>query len=77
MHTRLGFVWFQQGVVRNQDRISLCNGPGCPGTHCVDQAGIELTGVPPESASQVLGLKLCATTPGFDFFFFFFFFFDQ
>jgi hypothetical protein len=37
------------------DRVSL-NSPGCPGTHFVDQAGLELKN-PPASASQVLGLK--------------------
>jgi hypothetical protein len=37
--------------------------PGCPGTHSVDQAGLELRKLP-ASASQVLGLKACATTPG-------------
>ncbi|GAB1292634.1 Major facilitator superfamily domain-containing 13B [Apodemus speciosus] len=31
--------------------------PGCPGTHSVDQTGLEL-GNPPASASQVLGLKV-------------------
>jgi hypothetical protein len=36
--------------------------PGCPGTHSVDQAGLELRN-PPASASQVLGLKVCVTTP--------------
>jgi hypothetical protein len=46
-----------------QDRVSLCS-PGCPGTHFVDQAGLELRN-PPASASQVLGLKACATMPGF------------
>jgi hypothetical protein len=40
------------------DRVSLCS-PGCPGTHIVDQAGLELRNA---SASQVLGLKACATT---------------
>jgi hypothetical protein len=35
--------------------------PGCPGTHFVDQAGLELRN-PPSSASRVLGLKACATT---------------
>jgi hypothetical protein len=35
--------------------------PGYPGTHSVDQAGLELRN-PPASASQVLGLKACATT---------------
>ena len=39
------------------DRVSLCS-PGWPGTHSVDQAGLELTN-PPASASQVLGLKAC------------------
>jgi hypothetical protein len=41
-------------------RVSLCS-PGCPGTHSVDQAGLELRNLP-ASASQVLGLKACATT---------------
>jgi hypothetical protein len=36
---------------------------GCPGTHFVDQAGLELRN-PPASASRVLGLKPCATMPG-------------
>jgi hypothetical protein len=44
-----------------RDRVSLYS-PGCPGTHFVDQAGLELRN-PPASASQVLGLKACATTP--------------
>jgi hypothetical protein len=42
-----------------RDRVSLYS-PGCPGTHCVDQAGLKLLN-PPASASQVLGLKVCAT----------------
>jgi hypothetical protein len=42
------------------DRVSLYS-PGCPGTHFVDQAGLELRNSP-ASASQVLGLKACATT---------------
>ncbi|GAB1300047.1 Mitogen-activated protein kinase 1 [Apodemus speciosus] len=46
--------------------VSLCS-PGCPGTHSVDQAGLELRN-PPASASQMLGLQACAaattaTTP--------------
>jgi hypothetical protein len=45
-----------------RDRASLYN-PGYPGTHFVDQAGLELRN-PPTSASQVLGLKECATMPG-------------
>jgi hypothetical protein len=47
------FVFFR-------DRVSLYS-HGCPGTHFVDQAGLELRN-PPASASQVLGLKVCATT---------------
>jgi hypothetical protein len=54
------FVCFWFLVFR--DRVSLCS-PGCPGTHFVDQAGLELRN-PPVSASQVLGLKMCATTAG-------------
>jgi hypothetical protein len=46
-----------------RDSVSLCS-PGCPGTHSIDQAGLELRN-PPASASRVLGLKACATTPGF------------
>jgi hypothetical protein len=61
-----------------QDRISLYS-PDCPGTHFVDQAGLELRN-PPASASRVLGLKTCTITPGkgrhgFSFLFFLSFFF--
>ena len=44
-----------------QDRVSLYI-PGCPGTHSVDQAGLELSN-PPAFLSRVLGLKECATMP--------------
>jgi hypothetical protein len=44
----------------SQDRVSLCS-PGCPGTHSVDQTGLELRNLP-ASASRVLELKACATT---------------
>ena len=47
------------------DRVSLCS-PGCPGAHSVDHTGLELRN-PPASASQVLGLKACATMPSFSF----------
>jgi hypothetical protein len=47
------FVCFETGFL-------LCS-PGCPGTHFVDQAGLELRNLP-VSASQVLGLKACTTT---------------
>ncbi|GAB1302020.1 E3 ubiquitin-protein ligase pellino homolog 3 [Apodemus speciosus] len=43
-------------------RVPLCS-PDCPGTHSVDQAGLELRNLP-ASASQVLELQACATTPG-------------
>ena len=43
------------------DRVSLCS-PSCTGTHSVDQDGLELRNVT-ASASQVLGLKTCATIP--------------
>jgi hypothetical protein len=42
-----------------RDRISLCS-PGCPETHSVDQACLELRN-PPASISQVLGSKACTT----------------
>ena len=45
------------------DRVSLYS-PGCPGTHFVDQAGLELRNLP-ASASRALGLKVCASTPVF------------
>jgi hypothetical protein len=45
-----------------RDRVSLCS-PGCPGTHSVDQAGLELRNLPASaSASQLLGFKACTTT---------------
>ena len=50
------FLFFFFLVFR--DRVSLYT-PGCPGTHFVDQAGLELRN-PPASASQVLGLKAWA-----------------
>jgi hypothetical protein len=49
-----------------QDRVFLCS-PGCPGTHSVDQVGLELRNLP-ASASQVLELKACATMPGLKYF---------
>jgi hypothetical protein len=43
-----------------QDKVSLCS-PGYPGTHSVDQIGLEFRNLP-ASASQVLGLTACTTT---------------
>jgi hypothetical protein len=59
-------LFFWGGV---QDRVSLYSS-GCPGTHFVHQAGIELRN-PPASASQVLGLKACATTARHMFFYYY------
>jgi hypothetical protein len=47
-----------------RDRVFLYS-PGCPGTHFVDQPGLELRN-PSASASRVLGLKACATMPGLE-----------
>jgi hypothetical protein len=47
---------------------------GCPGIYPLDQVSLELRDLLP-CASQVLGLKVCATTPRFCFVFFFFCFF--
>jgi hypothetical protein len=58
-----GFWFLVYGLVLVlvfQDRVSLCS-PGCPGTRSVDHVGLKLRN-PPTSASQVLGLKACATT---------------
>ena len=57
------FFFFFLLLLVFRDRDSLYS-PGCPGTHFVDQAGLKLRN-PPVSASRVLGLKACATTPGF------------
>jgi hypothetical protein len=65
----LGFLFlFFFVVVVVVLRNPLCS-PGCPGTHSVDQAGLELRNLP-ASASQVLGLKACATTAQQFFFFY-------
>jgi hypothetical protein len=64
------FIFWGVGVgVR--DTVSPCS-PGCPGTHFVDQAGLELRNLP-ASASQVLGLKACATTAHYIFLYAIFF----
>ena len=41
-----------------KDMVSVCSS-GCPGTHYVDWVGLA-----PASASQVVGLKVCASTLG-------------
>ncbi|GAB1289533.1 Developmentally-regulated GTP-binding protein 1 [Apodemus speciosus] len=43
------------------EELDIIYKAGCPGTHSVDQTGLELRN-PPASASQVLGLRVCVTT---------------
>ena len=50
----LPFFFLDFWICFFRDRVSLYS-PGCPGTHSVDQAGLELRNLP-ASASQVLGL---------------------
>jgi hypothetical protein len=56
----LSDIFFFFGFLRQCSLYS----PGYPGTHSVDQAGLELRN-PLASVSPVLGLKVCATTPSF------------
>jgi hypothetical protein len=49
-----------------RDKVSLYS-PGCPGTHFVDQADLELRNLS-ASASRVLGFKAFTTLPGLKFF---------
>ena len=56
----LGMGWGFGQLFFFRDRVSLCS-PGCPGTHSVDQAGLELRNLP-ASAPQVLGLRVFDTT---------------
>jgi hypothetical protein len=56
------FVLFCFVLFCFRDRVSL-RSPGCPGTHSVNQAGLELRNLP-ASASRVLGLKACTTAAG-------------
>jgi hypothetical protein len=54
----------EKGLKDLKDRLQPCrknNNKVSPGTHFVDQAGLELRNLP-VSASQLLGLKACATT---------------
>jgi hypothetical protein len=53
IHFSILFCYFETGFF-------LCS-PGCPGTHSVDQAGLELRDLP-ASASRALGSKACTTT---------------
>ena len=60
MRSQLRFVCLFFFFLVFQDSVSLCS-PGCPGTHSIDQADLELRNTA-ASASQVLGLKACANT---------------
>jgi hypothetical protein len=60
LEEQLVFFLFVCLVLVFRDRVSLYS-PGCPGTHFVEQAGLEPINLP-ASASQVLGLKASATT---------------
>ena len=68
--TCLPAQFYLKTLVFFRDRVSLYS-PGCPGSHSVEQAGLELRN-PPASASRVLGLKACTTTawPWSSFYFF-------
>ena len=57
-----GCFFWGGGVGWGGETGFLLYSPGCPGTHSVDQAGLELRNLP-ASASRVLGLKACTTTP--------------
>jgi hypothetical protein len=54
IHPHISFFLFFVFVLFWRQGFSFS--PGCPGTHSVDQAGLELRD-PPASASRVLGLK--------------------
>jgi hypothetical protein len=56
------FVLFCFVLFDFQDSVSLCS----PGTHSVDKGSLEVR-YSPVSGSQVLGLKVCATMPGYHF----------
>jgi hypothetical protein len=56
----LGSIWSYFFLLLFWDKVSVWS-HDCPGTSFIDQAGLELRG-PTASASQVLGLKVCATT---------------
>jgi hypothetical protein len=55
------FLFLNKLLVLFFKTVSLCS-PGCPGTHSVDQAGLELRDSP-ASDSQVLGLKASGPLP--------------
>jgi hypothetical protein len=74
-HRTISFFLFFFFFFFFQDRVSLYS-PGCPGTHFVDQAGLELRNSP-ASASQVLGLKVCTTTAQLLFIYLFWFFLNS
>ena len=60
-HNHLVSILQQSYLFIYWDWFSLCS-PSSPGTHSVDQAGLKISDLP-ASASQVLRLKVCDTTP--------------
>jgi hypothetical protein len=60
--SKLSYLFMNETIFwwGGRDRVCLYS-PDCPGTHSVDQAGLELRNLP-ASTSQLLGLKACATT---------------
>jgi hypothetical protein len=46
-------------VCFSRDRVSLYS-PGCPGTHSIDQAGLELRDSPPSASLQCWDVKVTA-----------------
>ena len=47
-----------------QDGVFLCNSPGCPGTHFIDQTGLELTYIPDAGINGMHHhkIKICLNT---------------
>ena len=56
LHLCSCYCYVHLWILSQPCRVSLCS-PDCPGTHCVEQAGLELRDLP-VSAFQVLGLKV-------------------
>ena len=50
LQPRFFFFGFIVVVVVFRDRVSLCS-PGCPGTHSIDQAGLELRNLPASASN--------------------------
>ena len=53
--TRCG-PWFFFSFFSFQDKVSLCNSPGCPGTCSLDQAGFKLIEMPLPPSTVIKGM---------------------